>query len=439
MITLTPLNYPMNRHEYYQRLCDLPGFVLLESGDQHRGRYDILSAYPYDRMTIGRDSYLQQDVMQKLREALYIKKSALDLPFQGGAIGYIAYDFGAGLLGIHSQPQTSLQDLPLLDMGIYDWAVIVDHLQQKAYLFGAHECSETKAILAEVLERWHTPHRRVSGFCVSDTFLPLISKECYRESFFNIQRYLRAGRSYQVNFTQAYHADYSGDAFSMYSKISASNPVPFSAYLNLDHSQVLSFSPERYLLKEEEFLFTSPIKGTLGRSADPVLDEQFKEQLLSCAKNRAENVMIVDLLRNDLSKIALAGSVEVARLCEVQSFNSVHHLVSDIRARCKPDLHPLDIFLSCFPGGSITGAPKLETMKIIHEQEPYARGIYCGSILYFSRHGRFDSNITIRTLVARNQLLHLAAGGGLVIDSDWEDEYRECALKISAIIKGLKV
>jgi para-aminobenzoate synthetase component 1 len=224
-----------------------------------------------------------------------------------------------------------------------------------------------------------------------------------------------------VNLTQPFHANYEGDTWELYKKISKNNPVPFSAFLRKESADILSFSPERFLFYEEGKLLTSPIKGTIRRSSNAVEEAQLKHLLRSCEKNRSENVMIVDLLRNDLGKIAQAGSVNVTHLCELQSYKSVHHLVSTIEAQCLSHIAAFDAFLSCFPGGSITGAPKIESMHIIDEQEPYARGVYCGAVGYFSRHARFDTNIAIRTLIARNNLLHLAAGGGLVIDSDCED------------------
>lgn len=188
---------------------------------------------------------------------------------------------------------------------------------------------------------------------------------------------------------------------------------------------------------DKDKLLTSPIKGTEKRSSDPQRDELLRNSLLASSKNQAENVMIVDLLRNDLGKIAKPGSVHVRDLCAVESYQAVHHLVSNIEAIALEDQSMMDVFSACFPGGSITGAPKLEAMRIIAEQEAYARGVYCGSIGYFSRHGRFDSNIAIRTVVAREKILHMAAGGGIVIDSNWEDEYLECFTKIAAIINGL--
>ncbi|WP_238400671.1 aminodeoxychorismate synthase component I [Legionella bononiensis] len=432
------LNYHLFLQDSYKKFCDLPGFVLLESTDKARGRYDILSAYPYDRVVIWSNQESKNSSPDTLRDLLLDHESINDLPFQGGAIGYISYDFGAQLLGIKTMPQESLSDMPLLDMGLYDWAIIADHLLRKVTLFAANRHSSTKTLIEEIIQIWNQSPIEPQKYELNSEFIPLVSKENYQQSFSAINKYLNEGRAYQVNLTQPFHANFSGDSWEIYRTITDKNPVPFSAFLRNKEADILSFSPERFLQYDQGTILASPIKGTIARSIDPKIDEQLKNQLISCEKNRAENVMIVDLMRNDLGKIAKPGSVKVTNLCEVQSYNSVHHLVSDIEALCMDHLNPFDIFLSCFPGGSITGAPKLEAMNIINEQEHYARGIYCGSIGYFSSHGRFDTNIAIRTITAKKNILHLAAGGGILIDSKCEDEYRECYTKIAAIINGLK-
>ncbi|QEY51503.1 aminodeoxychorismate synthase component I [Legionella longbeachae] len=435
---LHSLDYSPALPELYQKLSHLPGFVLLESSDQVRGRYDILSAYPYDFIQLDQNLRDVPQLLGQLNHILSSQSAVTDLPFQGGAIGYISYDFGAKLLGINSKVQPGLQNMPLLDLGLYDWAIIVDHYQKSVTLFAANLYQATHEVVKEVLELWHDSERQCNDATLQSDFASLMSKEGYLKAFMEIYQSLKAGRSYQVNLTQPFLATYEGDSWALYKKISNQNPVPFSAFLRTTFADILSFSPERFLYYENGLLITSPIKGTIRRSNDPLEDEQLKFELSSCEKNRAENVMIVDLLRNDLGKIAQPGSVQVTGLCEVQSYNSVHHLVSTIKAQCLSSIRPFDAFLSCFPGGSITGAPKIESMKIIYEQELYARGVYCGAIGYFSRHGRFDTNIAIRTITAKDSFLHLAAGGGVVIDSNHEDEYRECFIKMAAIMNGLK-
>ncbi|WP_454783662.1 aminodeoxychorismate synthase component I [Legionella sp. WA2024007413] len=436
--SLHSLDYHDSLHEYYQKLHHLPGFVLLESTDRFHGRYDIISAYPYDFIQIEQNPHDLPNLLKKITRILSPIPSVANLPFQGGALGYVSYDLGAKLLGIDSSRQPTLDNMPLLNFGLYDWAIIVDHHQKSITLFAANTLQTTPRIVEEILELWNAATKHPCDAQIKSDFTPLMSKKDYVDAFSSIYQFLKEGRCYQVNLTQPFHAAYEGNNWAFYKKICKKNPVPFAAFLRTADADILSFSPERFLFYDAGKLVTSPIKGTIARSENEVEDGWLKNKLTSCEKNRAENVMIVDLLRNDLGKIAQPGSVHVTSLCEVQSYNSVHHLVSTIEARCLSSILPFEAFLTCFPGGSITGAPKIESMRIIDEQESFSRGIYCGSIGYFSRHGRFDTNIAIRTLTAKDNILHLAAGGGIVIDSNCEDEYRECYIKIAAVINGLK-
>ncbi|KTD20298.1 para-aminobenzoate synthetase component I [Legionella lansingensis] len=431
------LAYAENLVNRYQQLAGLPGFVLLETSDRTQGRYDIASAYPYDRVKIQSDVSCVNKAFAKLQAFIPTTTSILDIPFQGGAIGYFSYDLGTKLENISSLPQNSLKGMPWLNFGLYDWAIISDHKLKKAILFSANTRPETAGIVDEILTRWHSCEPKREMFRLRGPFVPLISKASYREAFQSIHNDLQKGRCYQVNYTQPFNAPYVGDPWELYKQIRSQNPVPYSAFLHYEEEDILSFSPERFLLQDQERLLTSPIKGTERRVREIEEDRQLRQRLLASEKNLAENVMIVDLLRNDLGKIAKPGSVQVKSLCEVQSFKAVHHLVSHIEALRRDDVVAVEAFKACFPGGSITGAPKLESMRVIAEQELYSRGLYCGNIAYFSYHGRSDSNIAIRTITARNQILHLAAGGGIVIDSNWEDEYRECLTKIAAITNVL--
>ncbi len=435
---LHPLNYSEQLSECYQKLIHLPGFVLLESSDNLRGRYDILSACPYDIVKLKANDPCSEKVFSQLQARLTKVDSMGDLPFQGGAIGYFSYDLGAKLAGIPFNSQKSLESLPLLEVGLYDWAIITDHLLRKVSLFAANQVCDTAKIIEEVKALWKGKVRGLTqAFNLLEPFTPLISKKKYRKAVEEILQDLNRGRAYQVNYTQPFTAIYSGSTWEMYQRVRASNPVPYSAYYKTSTADILSFSPERFLTMEGNRITTSPIKGTEKRAQDSEIDASLRQKLLKCSKNRAENVMIVDLMRNDLGKIALPGSVKVQALCAVESYHSVHHLVSHIEALCVPTMPSFSIFATCFPGGSITGAPKLESMKVIAEHEPYGRGVYCGSIGYFSRHGRFDSNIAIRTVTAMKDRLHLAAGGAIVIDSHWEQEYEECFTKTAAIVKNL--
>lgn len=436
-MTITPLPYSLNLINHYDSLSHLPGFVLLESSDHHHGRYDILSALPYDSLTIFRDELLSvQDAFNLLQAKMLTRDSLGDFPFQGGGIGYIAYDFAEALAGIQSNPHPA-NDMPLIDIKFYDWGIVTDHYQRSVHLITQGQHTDTQSLIDEIKARWMQASLKVHFFKLEQEFIPLISRADYEHHVKSIHRDLMIGRAYQVNYTQAFLAHYSGEPWQIYKKIRVKNPVPYGAFIRANEGDIISFSPEHFISMDNHRVKTSPIKGTIKRSSDPIKDHQLRLELINSAKNQAENVMIVDLLRNDFGKIARPGSVNVTSLCEVQSFSQVHHLVSQIEADCLDGLGGLDILKACFPGGSITGAPKRESMYIINEHEPFSRGVYCGSIAYFSSHGRFDSNIAIRTITAKEDTLYLSAGGGLVIDSNSRDEYQESLIKVSAIIRAL--
>ncbi len=432
--SLIQLPYSSHLIVHYRALVDLPGFVLLESGDTSRGRYDIVSACPYERFCC--TAYDQaNDYVRRLESSLPSYDLSLDLPFQGGLIGYFTYDFGAYVMGVNVPENTALgrSDACLADFSLYDWAIITDHHQKTVTLFAANNHTNTADVIEDVLARWERRECRGDASVVVTEFESLIGQSAYYESFEAISTALNQGRCYQVNYAQPFNAKYNGDPWRIFEKIRVENRVPFSAYLRGQKQDLLSFSPERFLEHDHRRLLTSPIKGTVRRSLNEELDQQLQQELLNSIKNRAENTMIVDLMRHDLSKIAESGSVRVTALCQLETYRSVHHLVSSIEALRRQEMSPLTVFLSCFPGGSITGAPKLESMRVIYEQEPYARGAYCGSVAYFSAHGRFDSSITIRTLIAEEGQLSLSAGGGIVIDSRCDDEYAECFVKIKSL------
>ncbi len=434
-ISVSLLAYEPDLIERYQALSSLPGFALLESSDKRRGRYDIVTACPYHRLRYTAES---KEIVQTYNEILRLlpeAKNHNDLPFQGGALGYIAYDFAAHLTGFHATRHPLLANMPVVDLGFYDWAIIADHLEKKVFLIAANQQPETAYLVQDILKRWNHA-QNIRTFSLSQSFVPLISKDEYKAAFNAIHRDLRRGRAYQVNYTQPFIAQFSGDPWLFYKCVSRKNPTPYAAFLRLAEADVISFSPERFLFCNQGHLLTSPIKGSIQRSLDPAEDQKLQAALIASEKNRAENTMIVDLMRNDLGRIAVPGSVRVESLCSVQSYHSVHHLVSDISAQCRTDCAPINALAACFPGGSITGAPKREAMKIIFEQEAYARGVYCGSIGYFSRHGRFDTNIAIRTITATKENMYLSAGGGIVIDSKCEEEYDECYTKIKAIVES---
>ncbi len=253
-----------------------------------------------------------------------------------------------------------------------------------------------------------------------------------------VQKYLLEGDCYQVNLAQRFAAQASGDAYAAYLELRQSSPAPYSAFLDWPQAQILCASPERFLQVRQGRVETKPIKGTRARSDDAVEDARLAEELRHHPKDRAENLMIVDLLRNDLGKSCEPGSVRAPKLFEVESFANVHHLVSTVEGKLQSGRDALDVLRDCFPGGSITGAPKQRAMEIIEQLEPNRRGIYCGAIGYIGHDGNMDTNIAIRTLVYSEDSIRCWAGGGIVADSQCEAEYQETLDKVSAILELLQ-
>ena len=265
-----------------------------------------------------------------------------------------------------------------------------------------------------------------------------LEREAYLPRAARIIDYIEAGDCYQANLTREFRVGCSGDPWDLYRHLHDTNPAPMGAFLEYPFGAVLSSSPERFVTVEGREVITKPIKGTRRRRADPAQDEAAKAALLASEKDRAENVMIVDLLRNDIGRVCEPGSVAAPEICKLETFATVHHLVSTVTGRLAPGRDALHLLEACFPGGSITGAPKRRAMEIIEELEPHRREVYCGAIGYLSAAGRMDMNIPIRTTVCASGELRFYAGGGIVADSSPESEYEETEVKIAAIRSALQ-
>jgi para-aminobenzoate synthetase component 1 len=264
-----------------------------------------------------------------------------------------------------------------------------------------------------------------------------MTEESYSQAFDKIKYYLKEGDCYQINLTQRFVSPCVGKPWIAYQTLRKINAAPFSAYLNTPQVQILSSSPERFLKVHQRMVETKPIKGTRPRKANAAENQQQIDDLKNSDKDRAENVMIVDLLRNDISKSCEAGSVRVPKLFDIETYTTVHHLVSTVTGVLAKTQHALDLLRSCFPGGSITGAPKIRAMEIIEELEPNRRGVYCGSIGYIGFDGNMDTNIAIRTLVHSDGTIRFWAGGGIVNDSVMAAEYQESFDKAAALLQVL--
>jgi para-aminobenzoate synthetase component 1 len=447
---ISSLPYFPDSAKLFSAIAEQLWAVFIDSGFPHsdQGRFDILAADPVTTLVthggitqISRNGLVQHSsedpfdlVKQELTANLYERST--DLPFNGGAIGYFAYDLARRLEHLPDIADDA-EGIPEMIVGIYNWAVVVDHHKHQSFLVGY---GIEDGHWRELIERFSQlpVHSRTYDFRVIGEVKSNMDKSSYTRAFQRIKHYLKEGDCYQVNLSQRFVADCEGDPWAAYQLLREMNAAPFSAYLNFPEAQILSSSPERFLKLANGQVETKPIKGTRPRKAYPASDWHQIDQLRYSPKDRAENLMIVDLLRNDLSKTCKTGSVKVPALFAVESYATVHHLVSTITGVLAEGKHALDLLKSCFPGGSITGAPKIRAMEIIEELEPNRRGVYCGAIGYMGFDGNMDSNIAIRTLVHANKTIRFWAGGGIVNDSDLEEEYQECFDKANALLKLLK-
>jgi para-aminobenzoate synthetase component I len=430
-------------------IADQPWAVFLDSGYPHsdQGRYDILAAEPVTTLvTHGKETKISRNglvshsnddpfALVKMELSANAFNTISGVPFRGGAIGYFSYDLARRLEKLPVIADDA-EHIPEMAVGIYSWAVVVDHHERQSFLvgYGRDDLHWQGLIVSfSALPLKQTPHRfKVTGAITSN-----MDKAGYARAFERIKQYLKEGDCYQVNLSQRFVAQCEGDPWAAYCILREMNAAPFSAYLNFPRIQVLSSSPERFLKLEHGLVETKPIKGTRPRKAYPASDWHQIDQLRYSPKDRAENLMIVDLLRNDLSKTCKTGSVKVPSLFAIESYATVHHLVSTVTGILAEGKHALDLLRSCFPGGSITGAPKIRAMEVIEELEPNRRGVYCGAIGYMGFDGNMDSNIAIRTLVHANGTIRFWAGGGIVNDSDMEEEYQESFDKAAALLKLL--
>ncbi|MBT1871019.1 aminodeoxychorismate synthase component 1 [Enterobacter mori] len=421
---------------WFARLSHLPFAMLLHSGhaDHPYSRFDIVVADPVKTLTTD-DLSLTDDPLVQLQQAINaLGLSAApnpDLPFQGGALGLFGYDLGRRF---ETLPDLAEDDIPLPDMavGLYDWALIVDHHRQVVSLLSHADVNARLAWLDAQEPATSVDFQLTSGWRANMT-----EKE-YAEKFARVQAYLQSGDCYQVNLAQRFQATYQGDEWQAFSRLNASNRAPFSAFVRLERGVILSLSPERFIHLANSTIQTRPIKGTLPRLADPAADRQQADKLAASPKDRAENLMIVDLMRNDIGRVAVPGSVRVPELFVVEPFPAVHHLVSTVTAQLPASRTACDLLRAAFPGGSITGAPKVRAMEIIDELEPHRRNAWCGSIGYVSLCGTMDTSITIRTLTACDGHLYCSAGGGIVADSQVDAEYQETFDKVNRILQQLE-
>lgn len=443
---LSLLDYQSNSViDLFSAIENQPWAMLLHSSAQGHidNRYDILVADPIATLqthhnvtrinVIGKQPVTSEacpfQLLSHYQERLTPHCQTLnDLPFIGGALGYFSYDLGRR---VESIPNIAEQDIPTADMavGIYDWALIADHKTATLTLVQPEGADRLYW-----LQQFVAIKAKKESFSLQTEWQSNMTQSEYAAKFTVVQEYLHSGDCYQINLAQRFHAQYHGSEWLAYQKLASHNGAPFSAFIRTPEVAILSVSPERFLQVKDKQIETKPIKGTRPRSLDGELDIKEAETLRNSPKDRSENLMIVDLLRNDIGRVAKPGSVKVPKLFDIESFPAVHHLVSTITGELKTEFSSSDLLKASFPGGSITGAPKIRAMEIIEELEPHRRNLYCGSIGYISRCGTMDTSITIRTLIAYQDTLYASAGGGIVADSEVELEYEETLHKLSKIL-----
>lgn len=451
MALLEELPYRSDSTRLFEALAERPWAVFLDSGRPlcESGRYDILAADPY--LTLATRGGLTrirsqsgvslspQDPFALLRDAIGERAAPIaGLPFAGGAIGWLGYDLGRRIERLPVLARDAEQ-IPDMAVGLFDWAVVVDHGEQRSWLVGAGRDPRTRTRWPDLLRTFaEPPPMRARAFRLLSSVRSNMTRAEYAASFTRIQAYIRDGDCYQVNFAQRFAARAAGDAWSAYCGLRRLNPAPFAAYLSAPFAKVMSSSPERFLALRDGRVETKPIKGTRPRGATPEADSMLARALSESTKDRAENLMIVDLLRNDMGRVCQPGSVRVPELFAVESYAAVHHLVSMVTGKLADGEDAASLLRACFPGGSITGAPKIRAMEIIESLEPQRRGVYCGAIGYLGFDGAMDSNIAIRTLVHAAGTVRFWAGGGIVHDSEMDQEYQETFDKAAPLLRLLE-
>jgi len=415
-------------------------FAILRSGWPHAvwldgaagGHYSILAADP-ECLLLAADGRTRvqarggpsrpgaADPLAELAHRLGPRRPG-EAPFSGGAIGYFGYELGRRLQGQTPAPGSG----PEMAVGIYRWALLLDHRRRRAELRGEPPAAVVSALRAPL------PPGALGDWAPCGPVTVTPGADAYRDAFRRVARYIRDGDVYQVNLARRFRAPFSGDALAVYRDLRQLAGGPFSAYLDLPGGPVLSGSPERFLALRSGQVETRPIKGTRPRAADPAADAATRTALAASVKDRAENVMIVDLLRNDLGRSCAPGSIRVPELCALETYATVHHMVSAVTGRLAAGRHATDLLRDCLPGGSITGAPKYRAMEVIDELEAEPRGVYCGAIGYIGFDGDMDTSIAIRTATAVDGVLDYPAGGGLVADSLCAEELEETEIKAAA-------
>lgn len=440
------LNTKLDSFEIYTIFKDEKDSFILDSAMDPKklGRYSFISCNPFKVLKLKNSS---KNPLDELKKELSIYKSIndTDLPFIGGAVGYLSYDLGNYM---ECLPRTAKDDANVYDLyfGFYNFVIVIDHLKRKTYIATPNiDIKNEKIIINKIEEKIkHSEASGINSICYESKVVNPIkldsnfTKEEFKNAIKKVRNYIRQGDIYQANLTQRFSGKTDLSSYELYRDLRRISPAPFGAFLNFECTNILSNSPERFIKCIDKKIETRPIKGTRPRGENKEEDLLLQEELKNSEKDRAELLMIVDLERNDIGKISKIGTVKVPELFIIEPYANVNHLVSTVTGELSNDKDSIDVIKATFPGGSITGAPKIRAMQIIDELEPTQRNIYTGSIGYIGFNGDMDLNIAIRTIIKQNEKVYFQVGGGITWDSNPEDEYKETLDKAKSIMKALR-
>ena len=467
-ILIEEIHTPLTAPEVFELFHSQPHSFFLDSGmdPQRLGRYSFIGVDPFlvmrsrgNQVTIVQQDRQENepgnpfDILGKLLKTYSLDSFPAPVPFWGGAVGYLSYDL---CHFIERLPTTAIDDLELPEgyFGFYDTVLAFDNLKNRAYIAstGFPELDESRRLkrarlrLEEMKSRLSSPPSKITGAAsgsVKRTTEAVLksnfTSEGYMEAVNKVREYIAAGDVFQVNISQRFETELTISPYELHRRLGQINPAPFASYLNFDGVTIVSASPERFIRVDGDWVETRPIKGTKPRGKNPVEDAMLAQELLDSIKDRAENVMIVDLERNDLGRVCQYGTVEVTEMAILETFPTVFHLTSTVIGKLRPDKDRIDLLKATFPGGSITGAPKVRAMEIIDELEPTRRSVYTGAIGYLGFGRNLDLNIVIRTFVIKGSKAYFQVGGGIIYDSKAEAEYQETLDKAKALIQALRL
>ncbi|MCS5422741.1 MULTISPECIES: aminodeoxychorismate synthase component I [Psychrilyobacter] len=429
----------------------------LDSGmdSEKLGRYSFIGVDPFlviksegNRVSLEEDGKIKTmegnplDILQEKLNLYKIERE--EIPFVGGGVGYFSYELAHLMEKLPNTVKKDV-DIPEMVMGFYDGIIIIDHRDDKKYIGAIGFKQNIEEIIKKIEKNIEQYEKKIKTEEIGKKVIKNrdinsnMTEDYYLASIKKLKDYIYSGDIYQVNFTQRFQCDFQGDSNELYKNLKLINPAPFAAYLDFGEGEIISSSPERFIKLTDGTIETRPMKGTRPRGKSKAEDEKLKAELINSEKDRAELLMIVDLMRNDISRVAKTGSVKVTELFHLEEYATVLQMVATIEGELKDELSAVDIIKATFPGGSITGAPKIRAMEIIDELETTARNIYTGSIGYLGFDGDMDLNIAIRTIVLKDGSAYFQVGGGIVWDSDPHEEYEESLVKGRALVKALNI